>query len=195
MVEKNKHYYYKSNEYVVVGFTLMKSTLNGEWVQAVQYKRATEVDDLTVEPFTRERTDFEYNFIPAVLEKDMDVIAESMGKIIGVYSVININENNEAECSMQGEAVISLVVSVNVQPNGELTVIQGGAQATTYVVFMQDIKKRLGNSKIISDMVNACTLATARINNISPSSATYSLQEAQASIDQTLQMIYNKFGV
>lgn len=34
-----------------------------------------------------------------------------------------------------------------------------------------------------------------RIAKISASSETYDLQSAQASIDQTLEMIYNKFGV
>lgn len=65
MIAKDKHYCYKGNEYVVVGFTKMKSTLDGTWVEAVQYKRATEVDDPNVEPFTREKSDFEYKFIPA----------------------------------------------------------------------------------------------------------------------------------
>lgn len=53
MIARDKHYCYKGNEYVVVGFTKMKSTLDGTWVEAVQYKRATEVDDPNVEPFLK----------------------------------------------------------------------------------------------------------------------------------------------
>ena len=30
MVAKDKHYFYKGTEYVVVGFTKIKSTLNGK---------------------------------------------------------------------------------------------------------------------------------------------------------------------
>lgn len=99
MIAKDKHYYYKGNEYVVVGFTKMKSTLDGTWVEAVQYKRATEVDDPNVEPFTREKSDFEYKFIPAVLEVDMEIVAVSMGKLVAEYKVTEVGEDNATAIS------------------------------------------------------------------------------------------------
>lgn len=193
MVAKDKHYYYKGNEYVVVGFTKMKSTLNGDWVEAVQYKRATEVDDPNVEPFTREQTDFEYKFIPVVLEVDMDIVAVSMGKLVAEYKVTEVGEDNATAESASGA---ELVVSKNVNSNGSVVKVSGGVDYTAdYYVMMEDMKKRVSNQTIVNAMTASLSEGATRIAKISPSSDTYDLQSAQASIDQTLQMIYTKFGV
>lgn len=193
MVAKDKHYYYKGNEYVVVGFTKMKSTLNGQWVEAVQYKRATEVDDPNVEPFTREQTDFEYKFIPAILEVDMEIVAVSMGKLVAEYKVTEVGEENATAISPSD---VELVVSKNVNSDGTVTKVSGGVAYTAdYLVMMPDMKQRVSNRKIISDMSGALSDAAARVQQISSSSETYDLQSAQASIDQTLETIYRKFGV
>lgn len=193
MVAKDKHYYYKGNEYVVVGFTKMKSTLNGQWVEVVQYKRATEVDDPNVEPFTREQTDFEYKFIPAILEVDMEIVAVSMGKLVAEYKVTEVGEENATAISPSD---VELVVSKNVNSDGTVTKVLGGVAYTAdYLVMMTDMKQRVNNRKIISDMSGALSDAAARVQQISSSSETYDLQSAQASIDQTLETIYRKFGV
>lgn len=193
MVAKDKHYYYKGNEYVVVGFTKMKSTLNGQWVEAVQYKRATEVDDPNVEPFTREQTDFEYKFIPAILEVDMDVVAVSMGKLVAEYKVTEVGEENATAISPSD---VELVVSKNVNSDGTVTKVSGGVAYTAdYLVMMPDMKQRVSNRKIISDMSGALSDAAARVQQISSSSETYDLQSAKTSVDQTLETIYRKFGV
>lgn len=193
MVAKDKHYYYKGNEYVVVGFTKMKSTLNGQWVEAVQYKRATEVDDPNVEPFTREQTDFEYKFIPAILEVDMEIVAVSMGKLVAEYKVTEVGEENATAMSPSD---VELVVSKNVNSDGTVTKVSGGVVYTAdYLVMMPDMKQRVSNRKIISDMSGALSDAAVRVQQISSSSETYDLQSAQASIDQTLETIYRKFGV
>lgn len=193
MVAKDKHYYYKGNEYVVVGFTKMKSTLNGQWVEAVQYKRAAEIDDPNVEPFTREQTDFEYKFIPAILEVDMDIVAVSMGKLVAEYKVTEVGEENATAISPSD---VELVVSKNVNSDGTVTKVSGGVVYTAdYLVMMPDMKQRVSNRKIISDMSGALSDAAVRVQQISSSSETYDLQSAQASIDQTLETIYRKFGV
>lgn len=196
MVTKDKHYYYKGTEYVVVGFTKMKSTLNGEWVEAVQYKRATEVDDPNVEPFTREQKDFEYKFIPAVLEVGMEIVSESMGRLRGELVVKELYvEGTEAGCAPKGSEEVTLTVSVNVQPTGQLTVVDGGAQATFYFVLLENMKQRLANKKVINQIVTSLSNGTQRVANIDPSVDTYGLQEALNSVDQTLENIYRKFGV
>lgn len=196
MVTKDKHYYYKGTEYVVVGFTKMKSTLNGEWVEAVQYKRATEVDDPNVEPFTRDQKDFEYKFIPAVLEVGMEIVSESMGRLTGELVVKELyGEGTEAGCAPKGSEEVTLTVSVNVQPTGQLTVVDGGAQATFYFVLLENMKQRLANKKVINQIVTSLSNGTQRVANIDPSVDTYGLQEALNSVDQTLENIYRKFGV
>lgn len=196
MVTKDKHYYYKGTEYVVVGFTKMKSTLNGEWVEAVQYKRATEVDDPNVEPFTRDQKDFEYKFIPAVLEAGMEIVSESMGRLTGELVVKELyGEGTEAGCAPKGSEEVTLTVSVNVQPTGQLTVVDGGAQSTFYFVLLENMKQRLANKKVINQIVTSLSNGTQRVANIDPSVDTYGLQEALNSVDQTLENIYRKFGV
>jgi len=193
MVAKDKHYFYKDTEYVVVGFTKMKSTLNGEWVEAIQYKRAAEVDDPSIEPFTREQTNFEYKFIPAVLEVDMEIVAVSMWKLVAEYKVTEVGEDNATAISPSG---VELVVSKNVNHNGEVTKVSGGVGYTAeYYVMMPAMKKRVSNRTIITAISSALSDAAVRVQQISPSSDTYALQEAQASIDQTMKMIYTKFGV
>ena len=193
MIAKDKHYYYKGNEYVVVGFTKMKSTLDGTWVEAVQYKRATEVDDPNIEPFTREKSDFEYKFIPAVLEVDMEIVAVSMGKLVAEYKVTEVGEDNATAVSPSG---VELVVSKNVNSNGSVVKVSGGVEYTAdYYVMMEDMKKRVSNQAIINAMTASLSEGATRIAKISASSETYDLQSAQASIDQTLKMIYTKFGV
>ena len=193
MVAKDKHYYYKGNEYVVVGFTKMKSTLNGQWVEAVQYKRAAEVDDPNVEPFTREQTDFEYKFTPAVLEVDMEIVAVSMGKLVAEYKVTEVGEENATAISPSD---VELVVSKNVNADGTVTKVSGGVAYTAdYLVMMPDMKQRVRNRTIISAMSGALSDAAVRVQQISSGSETYDLQSAQASIEQTLETIYRKFGV
>lgn len=180
-------------EYVVVGFTKMKSTLSGQWVEAVQYKRATEVDDPNVEPFTREQTDFEYKFIPAILEVDMEIVAVSMGKLVAEYKVTEVGEDNATAESSSG---VELVVSKNVNSNGSVVKVSGGVEYTAdYYVMMEDMKKRVSNQTIVNAMTASLSEGATRIAKISASSDTYDLQSAQASIDQTLQVIYNKFGI
>lgn len=171
----------------------MKSTLNGQWVEAVQYKRAAEVDDPNVEPFTREQTDFEYKFIPAILEVDMEIVAVSMGKLVAEYKVTEVGEDNATAESPSG---VELVVSKNVNSNGSVVNVSGGVEYTAdYYVMMEDMKKRVSNQAIINAMTASISEGATRIAKISASSETYDLQSAQASIDQTLEMIYNKFGV
>lgn len=193
MIAKDKHYYYKGNEYVVVGFTKMKSTLDGTWVEAVQYKRATEVDDPNVEPFTREKSDFEYKFIPAVLEVDMEIVVVSMGKLVAEYKVTEVGEDNATAESPSG---VELLVLKNVNSNVSVVKVSGGVEYTAdYYVMMEDMKKRVRNQAIINAMTASLSEGATRIAKISASYDTYDLQSAQASIDQTLQVIYNKFGV
>jgi hypothetical protein len=171
----------------------MKSTLDGTWVEAVQYKRAAEVDDPNIEPFTREKSEFEYKFIPAVLEVDMEIVAVSMGKLVAEYKVTEVGEDNATAVSPSG---VELVVSKNVNSNGSVVKVSGGVEYTAnYYVMMEDMKKRVSNQAIINAMTASLSEGATRIAKISASSETYDLQSAQASIDQTLQVIYNKFGV
>lgn len=103
MIQIDKHYYYKGNEYVVTGFCRVK-TLSGEWVDGVPY-------------------------------------------------------------------------------------------TADYYYQLANMRERMKNSAIIDKMVSALSTAATRVQDIPASNTTYSLEESLKSIQQTLDVIYNKFGV
>ena len=141
----------------------------------------------------KEQEGYEYKFIPAILEVDMEIVAVSMGKLVAEYKVTEVGEENATAISPSG---VELVVSKNINSDGTVTKVSGGVAYTAdYLVMMPDMKQRVNNRKIISDMSGALSDAAARVQQISSSSETYDLQSAQASIDQTLETIYRKFGV
>lgn len=75
MIQIDKHYYYKGNEYVVTGFCKVKTT-SGEWVDGVSYKKASEE---STEIYVRDKEAFEYYFIPTTLEVG-DIICRIYGQ-------------------------------------------------------------------------------------------------------------------
>lgn len=79
-------YYYKDNAYEVVSFGRMKLE-NGSWVDSVNYRKSE-----TGEIFSRERKQFEMRFVPSELSVGDTLIATSMGKILGTFKVVEINE-------------------------------------------------------------------------------------------------------
>lgn len=104
-----------------------------------------------------------------------------------------MGEDNATAVSPSG---VELVVSKNVNSNGSVVKVSGGVEYTAdYYVMMEDMKKRVSNQAIINAMTASLSDGATRIAKISASSETYDLQSAQASIDQTLKMIYTKFGV
>lgn len=192
MIEIGKNYYYKGNKYVVVGFTKMKSTSDGSWIDAVQYKKATE--QISGEIYTRSQTDFEYNFIPAVLEVGMSIIAVSMERVVAKYNVTEVGEENSTAISEIFGS--ELVVANNVNPNGSLIKVSGGVDYTAdYYVLMPDMNMRMSNANIIKEISSLLQNSVDRINRISTSCSTYDLTNARQSVDQTLKLIYAKFNV
>ena len=195
MIKKDKHYYYKGTEYVVMRFTKMKvpSGYSESWPEAVQYKRASEVDDEEADVFTRIKTDFVAKFIPTVLEADDYIVAVSMGKIVAEYKVTEVEENEARAVSPSG---VSLVVNKEIDSNGICTRISGGVAYTAdYCYEMDSMKMRISNEAIINAICSSLSDGVTRVQTISLQNTTFSLQEAQKSIDQTLKAVYAKFGV
>lgn len=195
MIKKDKHYYYKGTEYVVTGFTKMKvpSGYSESWPEAVQYKRASEVDDEEADVFTRIKTDFVAKFIPTVLEADDYIVAVSMGKIVAEYKVTEVEGNEARAVSPSG---VALVVNKEIDSDGICTRISGGVAYTAdYCYEMDSMKMRITNEAIINDICSSLSNGVTRVQTISLQNTTFSLQEAQKSIDQTLKAVYAKFGV
>lgn len=197
MIKKDKHYYYKGTEYVVTGFTKMKVPSSiydtNSWQEAVQYKRTSEVDDEEADIFTRIKTDFVAKFIPTVLEADDYIVAVSMGKVVAEYKVSEVEGNEARAVSPSG---VSLVVNKEMDSDGICTRISGGVAYTAdYCYQMDNTKMRITNEAIINAMRDSLSDGVTRVQTISLQNTTFSLQEAQKSIDQTLKAVYAKFGV
>ena len=191
MIKIDKHYYYKGNEYIVVGFCKVKKE-NGEWVDGVSYKKASEESG---DIYIREKESFEYCFIPATLEVGDIIIAVSMGKIVAEYEVKSIDEES-SKATAKSPSDIELVVNTAVDSEGVVTKVEGGVPyQADYYYQLADMKKRMINSTIIDKMVSELSNAATRVQDIPVSYPTFNLQESLKSIHQTLDAIYNRYGV
>lgn len=191
MIQIDKHYYYKGNEYVVTGFCKVK-TPSGEWVDGVSYKKASEE---STEIYVRDKEAFEYYFIPTTLEVGDIIIAVSMGKVVAEYEVTSI-DSESSQATAKSPSGIDLIVNTAVDSDAVVTKVEGGVPYTAdYYYQLDNMKERMINSIIIDKMVSALSTAATRVQDIPASNTTYSLEESLKSIQQTLDVIYNKFGV
>lgn len=191
MIQIDKHYYYKGNEYVVTGFCRVK-TPSGEWVDGVSYKKASEE---STDIYVRDKEAFEYYFIPTTLEVGDIIIAVSMGRIVAEYEVTSI-DSESSQATAKSPSGIDLIVNTAVDSDAVVTKVEGGVPyQADYYYQLADMKKRMINSTIIDKMVSALSTAATRVQDIPASNTTYSLEESLKSIQQTLDVIYNKFGV
>ena len=191
MIQIDKHYYYKGNEYVVTGFCKVKTT-SGEWVDGVSYKKASEE---STDIYVRDKEVFEYYFIPTTLEVGDIIIAVSMGKIVAEYEVTSI-DSESSQATAKSPSGIDLIVNTAVDSDAVVTKVEGGVPyQADYYYQLADMKKRMTNSTIIDKMVSELSNAATRVQDIPVSYPTFNLQESLKSIQQTLDVIYNKFGV
>lgn len=191
MIQIDKHYYYKGNEYVVTGFCKVK-TPSGEWVDGVSYKKAPEE---STEIYVRDKEAFEYYFIPTTLEVGDIIIAVSMGKIVAEYEVTSI-DSDSSQATAKSPSGIDLIVNTAVDSDAVVTKVEGGVPyQADYYYQLADMKKRMINSTIIDKMVSELSNAATRVQDIPVSYPTFNLQESLKSIQQTLDVIYNKLGI
>lgn len=191
MIQIDKHYYYKGTEYVVTGFCKVKAT-SGEWVDGVSYKKASEE---STDIYVRDKEAFEYYFIPTTLEVGDIIIAVSMGRIVAEYEVTSI-DSESSQATAKSPSGIDLIVNTAVDSDAVVTKVEGGVPyQADYYYQLADMKKRMINSTIIDKMVSELSNAATRVQDIPVSYPTFNLQESLKSIQQTLDVIYNKFGV
>ena len=191
MIQIDKHYYYKGNEYVVTGFCKVKTT-SGEWVDGVSYKKASEE---STDIYVRDKEAFEYYFIPTTLEVGDIIIAISMGKIVAEYEVTSI-DSESSQATAKSPSGIDLIVNTAVDSDAVVTKVEGGVPyQADYYYQLADMKKRMTNSTIIDKMVSELSNAATRVQDIPVSYPTFNLQESLKSIHQTLDAIHNRYGV
>ena len=107
----NRIYEYKQHQYLVIDFIRQKTTnahSDGSWVDAVEYQRIDENGDgVPGAKCSRELNDFAEKFLPISLWKNDEIIAISMGKVVGVFKVENIDEDNNIAFFSNGNVKMS----------------------------------------------------------------------------------------
>lgn len=91
-------YQYKGNRYFCVTND-NRFKLNGKWYNGVLYEKEGGIPDNPNQHqmFTRLREDFMANFIPATVEPGDFIVAESMGRILGIYEVQEMRYNSNCD--------------------------------------------------------------------------------------------------
>lgn len=160
-LKEGEIYYYKDNAYEVVSFGRMKLE-NGSWVDSVNYRNPE-----TGEIFSRERKQFEMRFIPSELSVGDTLIATSMGKILGTFKVVEINENSQEATAYKtviaegdDKDSVAIYLDKKILLNGSVLYRRGGvyknfsANVEFYFVnddirYMLKVKEALNNGSVI----------------------------------------------
>lgn len=160
-LKEGEIYYYKDNAYEVVSFGRMKLE-NGSWVDSVNYRNPE-----TGEIFSRERKQFEMRFIPSELSVGDTLIATSMGKILGTFKVVEINENSQEATAYKtvitegdDKDSVAIYLDKKIFLNGSVLYRRGGvyknfaANVEFYFVnddirYMLKVKEALNNGSVI----------------------------------------------
>ena len=160
-LKEGEIYYYKDNAYEVVSFGRMKLE-NGDWVDSVNYRNSE-----TGEIFSRERKQFEMRFIPSELSVGDTLIATSMGKILGTFKVVEINENSQEATAYKtvitegdDKDSVAIYLDKKIFLNGSVLYRRGGvyknfaANVEFYFVnddirYMLKVKEALNNGSVI----------------------------------------------
>lgn len=160
-LKEGEIYYYKDNAYEVVSFGRMKLE-NGSWVDSVNYRNPE-----TGEIFSRERKQFEMRFIPSELSVGDTLIATSMGRILGTFKVVEINENSQEATAYKtvitegdDKDSVAIYLDKKIFLNGSVLYRRGGvyknfsANLEFYFVnddirYMLKVKEALNNGSVI----------------------------------------------
>lgn len=160
-LKEGEIYYYKDNAYEVVSFGRMKLE-NGSWVDSVNYRKSE-----TGEIFSRERKQFEMRFIPSELSVGDTLIATSMGRILGTFKVVEINENSQEATAYKqlitdgdDKDSVAIYLDKKILLNGGVLYRRGGtfknfsANVEFYFVnddirYMLKVKETLNNGSVI----------------------------------------------
>lgn len=98
-MEKGRNYTYKGNTYTVLGECRMKDSKKN-WVNAVRYQ---DVNNKDKGEFVRSEKQFLNRFIPTELKNGDNILVVSMGKKIGVDTVIKVGESKAHLSSLDVE--------------------------------------------------------------------------------------------
>jgi len=183
-------YWYKELLCVITGFPVIQGSPNKSAV-AIQQSDYPE-SNVVVMPFA----DFEQLCFKSVLEVGDEVVSEVMNKIKityvvdsildGIASLYNINDDHKE---------IILKASVDVTKEGYVTITEGGDGLTTYWLKTMNLQMIIFNNKKIQDLLVKLSTASERIGNTSPRLSYTNIENADDSLTQTLDFIYQSLNV
>lgn len=86
---ENRRYTYKGNTYVILGECKMKDS-DKNWIDALRYR---DINNEEKGEFVRSKKQFFDRFIPTELNIGDKILIVSMGKEVGVVTVVDIQDN------------------------------------------------------------------------------------------------------
>lgn len=161
MLEKNRIYEYKGRQYSIVGNAIMLDETSGfeDKIESVIYHALNE--DGTIdrsEKFIRSYQDFIENFKPIALWVGDEVIEISMGKIVEVLKITDV-EDTIAKCE-------SITFSRVIAANGSVKPISNSKDNTIEYYFASEVLKRqLIRRKEISSLIKRIKDALDKLND------------------------------
>lgn len=161
MLEKNRIYEYKGRQYSIVGNAIMLDETSGfeDKIESVIYHALNE--DGTIdrsEKFIRSYQDFIENFKPIALWVGDEVIGMSMGKIVEVLKIVDV-EDVIAKCE-------SITFSRVIAANGSVKPISNSKDNTIEYYFASEVLKRqLIRRREISSLIKRIKDALDKLND------------------------------
>ena len=152
-------YQYKGNRYFCVTND-NRFKLHGKWYNGVLYEKYGGIPDNPNQHqmFTRLREDFMANFIPAVIEPGDFIVAESMGRILGIYEVQETQFNSDMYARnvngdddnylMFTDADVSETCQVKVKDAGDIEYLRNN---TLFFLISEEYKDKLILEKAMYD--------------------------------------------
>ena len=200
--QEGRCFCYEGQKYYTLGVPIETTkicTLGGKMIKAIavttQYDASDELEVIMI-PFDS----FERYAIPINLYSGDKIVAVLNGEVVAEYEVDNIylnDENLPVACCKSLTNIDDVIVyseTIN-QINGVLETYEGAIADATYYYEQPDVAKRAYNINLVKEMKDILTSAIARVNNINSETTPYDLQESNKTLQQTLDIIYKKYGV
>ena len=121
------------------------------------------------------------------------IIAMSMGKIVAVYSVTKIIDEEALATSPSGRTVS---VKRGVSANGAIVRISDGLPyEADYFIETTGLKRRIDNEEVIGEMSSVLADAVSRVQTISLTYPPSDIKKACEDLKETLRKIYDEFEI
>lgn len=202
-LQKGKHYFYSGIEYIVTGTIPMNLENKNEENIGIVYRPASDIEHSILGDAVVDMKTFNRDFIPTQLEKGMEVLAISMGKILGKYKIDEVDDKF-AKATPTGTKKEILVLSPNINNDGTIEKIYEiydcEALSSADFIYYSGYWKNVVRTRTTINIVFLPIIkeAVSRITSLL-NTARYvdekDLQDAISSIRNQLRSAYTKLGI